>query len=165
MKVVVVVATALALTASVAHAAGPAELEPFSFLLGEWPSVGTGKPGESKGTAVFARGLQDRVILRTSFAEYPGSRHDDLMVIYALPNAGVRADYHDNEGHVIRYAVSSPVQGQAVFVSDQISGAPRFRLTYKLQSADVLKGEFEIAPPNAPEAFKPYLNWESRKAK
>lgn len=149
---------------STAWASGPAELEPLAFLLGEWPSVGTGKPGEGKGTAVFARGLQDRIITRTSFAQYPGSRHDDLMVIYAA-DGGVRADYHDSEGHLIRYAVTSPAPGQAVFVSDAVAGAPRFRLSYKLQSADVLKGEFEIAPPNAPDTFKPYLNWESRKAK
>ena len=156
-------AAALMVT-STAWAAGPAELEPLAFLLGEWPSAGTGKPGAGKGTAVFARGLQDRIITRTSFAEYPGSRHDDLMVIYAAQGA-VRADYHDSEGHVIRYTVTTPAAGQAVFVSDAVAGAPRFRLSYKLQAADVLKGEFEIAPPNTPDAFKPYLNWESKKAK
>ena len=156
-------AAALMVT-STAWATGPAELEPFSFLIGEWPSTGTGKPGEGKGTAVFERSLQDRVILRKSYAQYPASRHDDLMIIYAA-QGGARADYHDSEGHVIRYAVTSRAPGQAVFVSDAITGAPRFRLSYKLQGADVLKGEFEIAPPNAPDAFKPYLNWESRKAK
>jgi hypothetical protein len=118
---------------SIAHAAGPAELEPLSFLLGEWPSTGTGKPGEGTGTAVFSRSLQDRVILRSSYAEYPASegkpksRHDDLMIIYAVPGAGVRADFYDNEGHAIRYAVQSPAPGEAVLVSDATSGQPRFR--------------------------------------
>ena len=157
-------AVGLVLISSAAWSASPPELEPLSFLIGEWPSTGTGKPGEGKGTAVFSRSLQDRVILRTSFAQYPAARHDDLMIIYVAQGA-LRADYHDSEGHVIRYAVTSPAPGQAVFVSDPATGAPRFRLTYKLQSADVLKGEFEIAPPNAPDTFKPYLNWESRKAK
>jgi hypothetical protein len=152
------------LSATTSWAASPAELEPFSFLIGEWPSSGTGQPGEGKGTAVFARSLQDRVIVRTSFAQYPGSRHDDLMVIYGAAG-GVRADYYDSEGHVIRYAVTSPASGHAVFVSDPMPGALRFRLTYRMQSADTLKGEFDIAPPNAPDTFKPYLSWESRRAK
>ena len=163
-------ALALIFMASMAHAAGPAELEPLAFLLGEWPSAGTGKPGHGTGTAVFTRALQDQVIMRSSYAEYPAvqgkpaSRHDDLMVIYAVPGAGARADYYDSEGHRIRYSISSPAKGHAVLVSEATPGAPRFRLTYRLESADLLKGEFDIAPPNAPEAFKPYLRWESHKA-
>jgi hypothetical protein len=43
-------------------------------------------------------------------------------------------------------------------------GEPGFRLSYRLEAAGVLKGEFAIAPPTAPEAFKPYLTWESHKA-
>jgi len=155
---------------SLAQAAGPPELEPLSFLIGEWPSRGKGGPGEGTGTAVFTRSLQDRVMLRSSFAEYPASdgkpasRHDDLMIIWAIPGQGVRADFYDSEGHVIHYSVRSPAPGQAVFESDETAGAPRFRLTYKLESSGVLHGGFEIAPPGAPQAYKPYLSWESRKA-
>jgi hypothetical protein len=111
------------------------------------------------------------VVLRTSFAEYPsaqgkpGSRHDDLMVIYALPGAGVRADYYDSEGHVIRYEVNSPGPGRAVFLSEPIGNRPCFRLSYALRPGGILAGEFATAPPDAPEAFKPYLTWESRKRK
>jgi hypothetical protein len=146
----------------------PAELAPFAFLVGEWPATGTGQPGTGTGTATFTRGLQDRVIVRTSFADYPAagdkpaSRHDDLMVIYAAPGGGARADYYDSEGLVIRYAVQSPAPGQAVFLSDA-GGGPRFRLAYTLTAPGVLKGEFAIAPPGTPEAFKPYLTWESRR--
>jgi hypothetical protein len=119
---------------------------------------------------VFTRSLQDRVIVRTNIAEYPASagkpayRHDDLMVIWSAAEEGVRADFYDNEGHVIHYAVRSPAPGQAVFESDASSGRPRFRLTYKLKATGMLEGEFEIAPPGSPEAYKPYLKWESRKA-
>jgi hypothetical protein len=60
--------------------------------------------------------------------------------------------------------VHSPAPGQAVFLSEAVGGEPRFRLSYKLQATGVLKGEFAIAPPGAPEAFKQYLAWESRKA-
>jgi hypothetical protein len=151
-------------------AATPAELEPLAFLVGEWPAAGTGQPGAGTGVATFTRGVQDKVIVRTSYADYPAAgdkpatRHDDLMVIYAAPGGGARADYYDSEGHVIRYAVQSTAPGQAVFLSDAAAGGgPRFRLAYTLTAPGVLKGEFAIAPPGTPDAFKPYLTWESHK--
>jgi hypothetical protein len=156
------------LVGSAAQAAAPTELQPLAFLIGEWASSGEGQPGVGTGTAVFSPSLQDRVILRTSFADYPAtdnrpaSRHDDLMVIYAVAG-GVRANYFDSEGHVIRYSVESPAAGQAVFLSDAEQGAFRFRLTYQLVGDDQLDGTFEIAAPGAPDTFKPYLSWHSHK--
>ncbi len=165
-KLSVVVLAGVAM-AGVAWAAPP-PLEPLTYLVGEWHATGTGQPGVGTGTASFSWELQGRVLVRRSFAEYPASagrpasRHDDLMIVY--PEAGaVRAEYYDSEGHVIRYAVTLPATGQSVFVSDVRSGEPRFRLTYRLVGG-VLKGEFEIAPPGTPEAFKPYLTWDSTKA-
>jgi hypothetical protein len=166
---IVLVIGALAAAASV-YAEVPKELEPLEFLLGEWEASGGGKPGEAAGGATFARGLQGRVIIRTSYAEYsasaqaPASRHDDLMVIYAGDGAAIRADYYDNEGHVIRYAVTVAGPGEVSFVSEIASGAPRFRLSYRLDSDGILNGEFAMAPPGKPEAFARYLGWESRKA-
>jgi len=84
------------------------------------------------------------------------------MVIYVSP-AGVRADYYDSEGHVIRYSVRSPAPGEAVFLSQPAAGEPTFRLSYKLVSSESLDGSFEIAAPGAQEAFKPYLSWHSQK--
>jgi len=164
---------ALAITAAAtgSRAAPPPPLAPLTFLLGEWDSAGSGKPGEASGKATFALSLQDRVLVRTSYAEYPASatapasRHDDLMIIYATGGAGVRADCCDSEGHVIHYTVTVARPGETSFVSDVLSGAPRYRLTYTLGSDGVLKGEFEIAPPGKPEAFGRYLAWESRQAK
>ena len=170
VRALIVLGALLAPAAGSTSLAGePAALQPLAFLVGEWPSSGGGQPGAGSGTAVFARGLQDRVIVRTSYAEYaaagqPASRHDDLMIVYAAPEGGVRADYYDNEGHVIRYAVQSPRPDRAVFLSEAVAGQPRFRLTYTLQATGVLEGEFAIAPPGAPEEFKKYLHWESRKA-
>ena len=170
MRISIVLGTlALALAGSAAMASEPKELQPFAFLIGEWPAAGGGQPGSGKGSAVFTRSLQDRVIVRTNYADYPAqegkpaSRHDDFMILYAS-GGGVRADYYDNEGHVIRYAVSSPAPGQAVFVSEPGSGEPKFRLTYKLTSESSLDGTFEIAPPGSQDAFKPYLSWHSTKA-
>ena len=169
-RLVTVVAVLTGLAGSAANAAAPAELEPLAFLIGEWSASDSRQSGAGSGTAVFTRGLQDRVILRTSYAEYatapgkPPSRHDDLLIIYALAGKGARADYYDSEGHVIRYTVRSPATGQAVFLSEGTEGEPRFRLSYRLEATGVLKGEFAIAPPGAAEAFKPYLTWESRQA-
>jgi len=159
---------ALLLVGSVALSGEPSELQPLEFLVGEWVASGSGQPGSAVGATVFRPDLQDRVILRTSYAEYPpsdgkpGSRHDDLMVIYVSPD-GVRADYYDSEGHVIRYGVRSPAPGEAVFLSESAAGEPAFRLSYKLVSTDSLDGAFEIAAPGAQQEFKPYLSWHSEK--
>jgi len=147
----------------------PKQLEPLTFLLGEWKASGSEGPGGVSGSATFFLGLQDRVMIRKSYAEYPAtekapaSRHDDLMIIYAGDNGSIGADYYDNEGHVIRYSVSVKAPGEASFVSDIVPGTPRFRLNYKLDGDGVLRGEFAIAPPGSPEAFASYLAWESRK--
>ena len=167
----IAVVLVLVFVAGSGGAAPPKELEPVAFLVGQWGTVGTatGAPGGGTGSATFAWGLQDQVMIRTSYAEYPAtasapaSRHDDLMVIYAAAAGGLRADYYDNEGHDIHYAVTTPAPGQASFVSDAVSGAPQFRLTYALGADGLLKGEFAIAPPDKPGTFSPYLTWESRK--
>jgi hypothetical protein len=160
----------LVLAGGPALAAAPKELEPLAFLVGVWSASGGGKPGEGAGSATFSRRLGDRVIVRESYAEYPAtstapaSRHDDLMIIHAGEGASVTADYYDNEGHTIHYAVTVATPGEALFVSEVVGGAPRFRLSYKLGADGVLSGEFAIAPPGKPEAFAPYVTWESRRA-
>ncbi len=159
------------LAGSVAYAGPPASLEPLAFLVGEWEASGGGGPGQGAGRVVFARALQDRVILRTSYAEIPASgttassRHDDLLVIYEARGRGARADYYDSEGHVIRYVVTSAAPGEATFLSEPVAGEPRYRLRYELARDGVLDGEFAIAPPGEPPAFKPYLAWKSTRAK
>jgi hypothetical protein len=152
----------------VAAGAGmPAELEPLAFLLGQWDGMGSGRPGQASGAFAFSMGLQGRVIVRTSFAEYPASkaapatRHEDLMIIYPEAGAGIAADYYDSEGHHIRYAVTTPAPGEAVFLSEVPSGAPKFRLTYTIRPDSLLRGEFAMAPPGKPEEFARYLAWTS----
>jgi len=89
---------------------------------------------------------------------YPAPRHDDLLVIYR-ENGSLKADYFDSEGHVIRYAVSAPEEHVVVFVSDPIPREPRYRLTYRAGANGALVGSFEIAAPDSPGTFKPYLSW------
>jgi hypothetical protein len=78
-------------------------------------------------------------------------------------DAGVtRADYYDNEGHLIRYAVTVD-KGRFVFLSDPVAGQPRFRLTYMIEKPGALKLTFEIAPRGTPEAWKPYITATAHK--
>jgi hypothetical protein len=147
----------------------PKDLEPLRFLLGEWQAEGGGKPGEPSGGFTFTASLQGRVIVRTNHADYPAaagkpaSRHEDLMVLYAAESGELRADYYDSEGHVIRYAVDTPSAMELTLTSDVVSGAPRFRLSYRLGADGILAGRFEIAPPGKPGAFGPYLAWTARR--
>jgi hypothetical protein len=153
----------------IAYAAPPSQLAPLDFLIGDWDAV-RAKADDASGKTTFSRALQDRVIERKNFADYPtangrpASRHDDLMLIYTTA-AAVRADYFDSEGHVIHYAVTSPAANQAVFLSDANPGEPRYRLSYKLGQDGQLEGRFEVAAPGQSDAFKPYLAWKSTKAK
>jgi hypothetical protein len=141
-------------------------LAPLRFLLGEWEAV-RDSGNDGAGRATFSVGLQGRAITRTSFAEYPASggrpayRHDDLMIIYADADTA-RADYYDNEGHIIRYVVTSPRAGEAVFVSTGPQTVPHYRLTYVMAADGLQRGTFEIAPPGSPADYRTYLTWTSR---
>lgn len=144
------------------------DLAPLRFLLGDWQAVDTA-PGES-GAFSFKLAVQDHVIVRTNEASYAAdrqhqaSRHDDLMVVYA-DGGTLKAEYFDNEGHVIRYAVHVRGANHVVFLSDAKPSEPRYRLTYTAGAGGLLKGQFEIAPPGSPETFKPYLSWSARRAR
>jgi hypothetical protein len=166
---VLVALTAATLPARAQQAASPPPaLAPLRFLLGAWEALPGADSSAGSGRATFAPAIQGQVIVRTSYAQYPAgggrtaSRHDDVMVIYAEGDT-VRADYYDNEGHVIRYVVRVPAPGTAVFVSAPVGNGPRYRLTYAQTGASTVDGRFEIAPPSAPETFRTYLSWSTRK--
>lgn len=148
-----------------AQAQTASRLEPLRFLLGEWQGVGD--QAGATGGFTFSATVQDRVIVRTNYsntpatAGSPASRHDDLMVIYVEGDA-VKADYFDNEGHVIRYLVQ-PRPGGVVFVSEIRAGEPRYRLTYIRADDATITGGFEVAPPGRPDEFAAYLSWRARK--
>jgi hypothetical protein len=138
-------------------------LAAVSFLVGDWRAVDT--PAGERGAFSFRRDLQNHVLVRVNEAVYaatpskPASRHDDLMVVYAEDGV-LKADYFDSEGHVIRYTARTE-PNRVVFVSAPDPRGPRYRLTYA-RAGDVLNGSFELAAPDAPETFKPYLAWKAR---
>jgi hypothetical protein len=151
-----------------AHAQSRADLSAFDFLLGDWDAIGL--PAGESGAFNFSRAVQDRIIVRTNYAKYPArdgkpaTRHDDLMVIFVEGDA-LKADYFDSEQHVIHYVIQPRGPNDVVFVSQAKTGEPRYRLSYALAANGQLKGSFEIAPAEAPDAFKPMLAWTARKLK
>jgi hypothetical protein len=156
------IVTVLVLTASL----GADDLAQLTFLIGRWQAIDTAA-GES-GSFTFELAVQDHVMLRRNEALYeatdrrPASRHDDLMVIYS-EGGSLKADYFDNEGHVIRYSAQPRGGNHVVFVSDAKTSEPRYRLSYSIGADGVLSGTFEIAAPGSGEAFKPYLSWRARR--
>jgi len=144
---------------------------PFKFLIGDWVGQGTGQPGEASGGFSFSFELQGRILVRRNYAEYPAAkdhpafRHDDLMVLYAdSPGPAIRAVYFDNEGHTIYYHVAlNDDQKTLTFQSDPVAGQPRFQFVYHKVDEQRMTFEFNIAPPNKPDAFAKYVGGEVRK--
>lgn len=141
-------------------------------FLGKWTAEGGGQPGQaSAGGFSFEVDLQGKVLIRRNYSDYPATgsklafRHDDLMVIYQEPDKGTRAEYFDNEGHVIHYSVRvSEDQKTITFISDVVASAPRFRFIYRLQKDNLLNLEFDIAPPGKPDSFSKYVEGTARKS-
>ena len=138
----------------------------WRVLIGEWTGDGGGQPGSATGRTSYRFDVGDHAIIRRNHADVaatggrPASVHEDLLVIYAGSKPGeAKALYVDNEDHVINYTAVWSADGKTLtFVSDVIPGAPRFRMVYKIQSADSHVLDFEIAPPGAPDAFKLYVS-------
>jgi len=128
MRLLSVAASLLLLINLVVAQKSPAKssLDELRFLIGEWEGVGEGGPGAGKGVFSFAFDLQDKVIVRKNYAEYPATasrsavRHDDLMVIYLdNPSNQILANYFDSEGHQINYKVTPSDQEVVTFLSEQ----------------------------------------------
>lgn len=133
--------------------------QPLQFLLGTWVGEGSGDPGKGTGGFTIKSDLENHVLIRTNFAEYPATaerpayRHDDLLITYSEGDA-LKAIYFDNEGHVIHYNVTASADG-VVYVSE--GPGPGFRLTYRAPDKDHLTLKFEIAPPGKPGEFRTYI--------
>jgi hypothetical protein len=131
-------------------------------LVGRWEADPDPKTPGANGWTVFERAAQGRALVRKNHAQYPAtqerpaSAHDDVMLLFS-ENGQLRAEYVDNEGHVIRYQVQAPIASTLVFLSEAGAPGPRFRLTYTWPSKDRLDLTFEIAPPGPTSEFKPYI--------
>lgn len=165
-----ILACLLAASALMAQAPAPKPdpFAPLRFLEGTWKDEGGGLPGQMAGAATFRFELGGRTLVRQSYADAPASpgrpasHHEDLMTIF-VEGGQLKALYLDNEDHVIRYLVAPTASG-AVLTSEAAPG-PRFRLSYLQAPEGAVTVRFEIAPPQAPEAFKTYLEAATRRVK
>ena len=137
--------------------------EPLAFLVGEWEGIGSGAPGAAKGSFSFEPQVQGNGLLRRGVNDSPSGHHEDLMLVWRNPDGAFRAAYVDNERHAIQYAVTATAEPKsAVFLSDEIAGMPRFRLTYKMRPDGTVSIAFEIAAPGSSE-FKTYIEGAAKR--
>jgi hypothetical protein len=149
-----------------AAAAPPAFGPQWKALIGDWAGDGGGQPGAATGRTSYRFEVGEHAIIRRNRADVaagagrPASVHEDLLVIFAGDKPGeARAVYIDNEDHVIHYTAAWSADGKTLtFVSDATPAAPRFKMTYTIQSADSHVLDFAIAPPGSPEGFKLYVS-------
>jgi hypothetical protein len=147
-------------------AAAKNPFQSLSFLEGTWEAKTNGDSGvDSRGAYAFALELRGHILSRHTIskdsckgpADY-NCDHSDLLYIYPDgPQGALRAIYFDNEGHVIKYDVSTPSPTTAVFISDESQPGPQFRLVYE-RKGDTMFGKFQIRMPGQSE-WKPYLEW------
>jgi hypothetical protein len=137
----------------------------WDFLLGEWTAgEGGGVPGQAtSGYFSLTPELKGQILMRKNHSEYaaangkPAVVHDDLMIVYHEAGA-TKAFYDDSEGHVIHYDVTfSPDKKRIIFLSQQMTGQPQYRLSYDDVGQDTVKVLFEIAPPDKPSQFARYV--------
>src|SRR5262245_14240036 len=146
----------------------PDPWKPLQFLVGDWVGSGTGKPGQGSGEFSLKFDLDNKVLVRRNrnqLAASPnqpsGAVHEDLMLIYQQPGtSSFRADYFDNEGHVIHYAISF-ADHAAVFESDEPGNATRFKLIYDLRPDGLLSIQFAVAAPGKP--FQTYVTGTAKR--
>jgi len=144
----------------------------WKFLIGKWVGEGTSDVGQGVGYFTFEAGLNGKVLVRKNHADYPATRerpavsHEDLMIVFADPaTQQKRAFYTDSEGHVIQYtATLSNDDNTLTFLSDALSTAPRFRLTYIRTRRGQMALTFEIAPPDKPDQFQKLIDATVRKS-
>jgi hypothetical protein len=141
------------------------------FLLGDWVAVaGSGKPGEAvSGGFSFAFDLGGKILVRRNRADYApkagektGLSHQDLLTMYQLlGETQCKAFYIDNEGHEIRYLVTFPKEGLAVFESDSSQKGPRYRLEHQLNADHSMTVTFSMAMPGG--EFQVYARGVARR--
>lgn len=144
LAVIVIAGCAHGAAAPAAPVAGP-EWDALRPLLGTWQ--GGDRAAHSTGRFTLAPDLGGKVLVRRGTNESAQGHHEDLMVI---EEGGKRATYWDNEGHVIAYAVSASPE-HVEFLSDEIAGKPRFKLTYDVKGPDELAIDFAVELPGAGE--------------
>ena len=169
MKRLSMLAALIALSLAGGDRARSDSLDPWkalTFLEGTWGArsqAGTAA-AQAGGTYTFNFELKHHVLARHSMSaackgpEAFDCQHGDLLYVYQEGEGQpLKAIYFDNEGHVIRYTVSTPEPNTAIFLSDAATAAPQFQLVYQLKKA-VMSGKFQMKMPGQTE-WNSYLEW------
>jgi hypothetical protein len=143
--------------------------KPLAFLEGTWDAnVQNNTAVKLSGRYSFHRELDGHILARHSTSDVsckaPANfdcAHSDLLYVFQdAHGSGLKADYFDNEGHVIHYDVSTPTPASVIFLSAPGPG-PQFRLSYEL-SAGVMTGKFQMHMPGQSE-WRTYLEWSGKR--
>ncbi len=151
---------ALAQAQDVKMTANP--LQTLTFLEGSWEARTKGGPASAAGVYTFRFELDGNLLARHSDAveckgpEDFNCNHKDLLHAYA-EGQRLKAIYFDIERHVIRYEVTTPQPGVALFVSEAGAPGPQFRLIYERKGV-VMAGKFQMRMAGQAE-WKSYLEW------
>src|SRR5579875_2486782 len=151
-------------------ATAAAPFKSLAFLEGTWDAnVQSNAAIKLSGRYTFNRELDGHILARHATND-PGCKaptsfdcaHSDLLYVFQdVPGSALKADYFDNEGHVIHYEVSTPAPKSVVFLSAPGAG-PQFRLSYEL-SGQTMTGRFQMHMPGQGD-WRTYLEWSrSRK--
>lgn len=156
---VVVLLLALAVPAFAANSHGHSSFDPVAFLLGEWKPSGSG----GAGATVFHSAMDGQIIVRESRrfvkrSDGPASQRDLLVIYKDQDDHRLRAVSFDEHGTTIHYNVDVTGLNEVTFVSEDVMGRPRYRLSYKLDADETLRGKLDVAAPNA-SSFKTYQRW------
>jgi hypothetical protein len=154
-------------------AKSPAKANPwagFRFLLGSWEAKTTGGVAQAQASAgySFRMELRDHLMARHSRSGACSApddfdcQHSDLLYIYPASNGSAfEAIYFDNEGHVIRFDVTTPKPGTVLFLCAPAQPGPQYRLSYTFLDG-VMSGQFEMKMPGQTE-FTSYLEWSGKR--
>lgn len=157
---VAVLLLALAVPAFAANSQRHSSFDPVAFLLGEWkPTNGS----VNSGATVFHSAMDGQIIVRESRRfvkrnDGPASQRDLLVIYKDHDDHRLRAMSFDEHGTTIHYKVDVTGVNEVTFVSDDIMGKPRYRLSYKLDANETLRGKLDVAAPNA-AGFTTYQRW------
>jgi hypothetical protein len=167
MKQKLIISLLFGLIALICHAQEKSKWDKLSWLTGEWKGDGNGQPGKGGGTFSFDFDLEKNILVRKSHSEYTSNDskapkvHEDLMIIYPGPDEGqLKADYFDNEGHIINYLVTGSDKA-ITFISEKQANAPIFRLTYTLLDQSTVNVKFEMSPDRV--NFRTYIEGNSKR--
>ena len=83
------------------------------------------------------------------------------MIVYPARNgSSFKANYFDNESHVINYTITF-THNSIILLSDNTTDAPVFRLTYTLLEKNIIGTKFEMSMDG--QVFTTYIEGKSKK--